>query len=117
MTKVLAVAAAVLAGAALAVSIAAFTRGQDGKDRAVRAEVVRLQRTVDAVRSQVAQEQSVDVASVSARVKRILACLPEIQSEIDGLSPQVSGNSVYLSNTQQMSSYCSPLFYKGSNGE
>lgn len=117
MTKVLAIAAAVLAGAALAVSIAAFTRGQGAKDRAVSMEVARLQSSVDAMRSQVAREQSVDVGRVSARVKRILTCLPEIQGEIDGLSPQVSGNSIYLSNTQQMSAYCSPLFYGHTNGE
>jgi len=117
MTKVLAIAAAVLAGAALAVSIAAFTGGHSGKDTQARAEAARLQRSLDAVRAQMAREQSVDVGRVAARVKRILTCLPEIQSEIDGLSPQVSGSSVYLSNTQQMSAYCSPLFYGHSNGD
>ena len=111
MTKVVAIAAAVLAGAALAVSIAAFTRGPNTTDRAARAEVARLQATLNVIRSQVATQQSADVARVSTRVQRILTCLPEIQSEIDGLSPQVSGTSVYLSNTQQMSAYCSPLFY------
>lgn len=118
MTKVLAIVAAILAGAALAVSIAAFARDPETPDTVARGKVAHLQRAVDAIQADIDRQASFDGAKLSARVRRILTCLPEIQGEINGLTPEVADSTtVYLTNTQQVSSYCSPLLYGRSTGD
>lgn len=117
MTKVVAIVAALLAGGALAVSIAAFTRDPGTADTAARAHLAHLQDAVDELRDEVEEHGDFDGRKLSARVRKILACLPEIQDQITGLTPEVYGGDVYLSSTQQISSYCSPVLYGPTTGD
>ena len=83
-----------------------------------RTKIAHLQSVVDTMQAGIDQQASFDGAKLSARVRRILTCLPEIQGEINGLTPEVADSTtVYLTNTQQISSYCSPLLYGRSTGD
>jgi hypothetical protein len=117
MTKVLSIVAVLLAGAALAVSIAAFTRDPATTDTVARRQLAHLQQAVNAVHADVERQAGFDGQKLSGRVRKILACLPEIQGELNGLTPEVDAGSVYLTNTQQVSSYCSPVLYGRSTGD
>lgn len=117
MAKVLAVIAAILSGGALAVSVAAFARDQSPGDTVARSRIAQLERTVTLLQARAERQGEFDGEKLALRVKRILACLPEIQGEINGLTPEVDTGSVYLSNTQQISTYCSPILYGRPTGD
>lgn len=52
-----------------------------------------------------------DIKGLSAELKKLRACLPEIQNEINGLSVEVEGTYAFIENNSQVSSYCQPVVY------
>jgi hypothetical protein len=44
-----------------------------------------------------------------AKLSKLLSCIPELLGEITGLTPETTGSTIYLSQTRQISSYCSAI--------
>ncbi len=57
-----------------------------------------------------------EIDELSLGLKKLRACLPEIQNEINGLSVEVEGGYAYIENNSQVSSYCQPVVYPQTGG-
>jgi hypothetical protein len=44
-----------------------------------------------------------------AKVTKLLSCIPELLAQLNGLTPEWSGSSIWLAQHAQLSSYCSPI--------
>lgn len=107
---------------ALVLSVIAFSRTSathPTMTRAARTELRSLSDEVTRLQSEEAKLSSRTAkggGKLSSTVARIEACLPELTSYVNGLTPTVSNGSVYLNNDQQISAYCSKLLYGGGTG-
>jgi peptidoglycan hydrolase CwlO-like protein len=52
-----------------------------------------------------------EIKTVSAKLKKLSECVPEVQNEIGGLSIESGAGYAYIENGSQVSSYCRPLLY------
>jgi uncharacterized protein YoxC len=55
--------------------------------------------------------QEVVLKEVSSKLKKLEACLPEVQNEIGSLGLERFGDEYFVENNAQVSSYCSPVVY------
>lgn len=117
MIKILLVLTSGLAALSLTLAIVALERDPHAhaQDPVARRQLASAERELRALQSQLGQGSEPVARRVGAHVAKIATCLPEIQNEINGLSPTVSGASVYLENTAQISAYCSATL-TGMNG-
>lgn len=58
-----------------------------------------------------------EIGVFSVSLKKLRACLPELQNEINGLSVEIEPSFAYIENNSQVSAYCQPLLYPQPGGE
>jgi hypothetical protein len=63
----------------------------------------------DAAHIRADEERLGELKPVTTKVGHITECLPELDSEINGLAAEVTGGSVFLEQHARISSYCSKL--------
>jgi conjugal transfer/entry exclusion protein len=125
LAPIIAAIAVLFAAGALAVAIAALEKKpKPAPTSTVGQSVAVLGRQLDGIKGQMTTlstdlqhlqsrqtASAADETKLSQRLAKVLTCLPEMMGAINGLTANVSNGSVYLSNTQQVSSYCSPVIY------
>jgi predicted lysophospholipase L1 biosynthesis ABC-type transport system permease subunit len=120
---ILGLAALLLGAIALTVAITSYGRKPEASTTsALRHRLQDDERAITAVKAQYAQlaktvgTTGTAQATATRRIAKILACIPELEGQINGLEANVTDGSVYLTNTQQVSSYCSPIVYGNPSG-
>ncbi len=97
----------VLAAAALAISLVALERKNPPS---LAGRLGQLEARIAALEQQ-ASSQATSGPRVSATVQKIVSCLPELTAYVNGQQLQNNNGSLYLSDTQQISSFCTSLLY------
>lgn len=105
--------AIVLAVGALGVAIVAVNRPRSATTQnvALSGEVRSLKSELATARSE-ATSNSAALSKEAATISKITTCLPELTGEINGLTAEVTGGSVFLSQHNQVSSFCSSTLEK-----
>jgi conjugal transfer/entry exclusion protein len=125
LAPIIAAIAVLFAAGSLAVAIAALEKKpKSAPSSTVGQRVAALGRQLDGIKGQMTTlstdlqhvqstqtASATDQAKLGQRLGKVLTCLPEMMRAINGLTANVNNGSVYLSNTQQVSSYCSPVIY------
>lgn len=77
--------------------------------------------TVEAQTAQLAKSTGSDaeqeLQTLEHKLKKIEACIPEVQNEINGLGVEVEAGFAYIENNSQVSTYCQSVVYPQSQGE
>jgi phage-related tail protein len=58
-----------------------------------------------------------ELQALEHKLKKIEACIPEVQNEINGLGVEVEAGFAYIENNSQVSTYCQSVVYPQSQGE
>lgn len=95
-----------LVAAAAAVTLAAVALGRHAPSPAP--VTAGLEAQTSALAARLASTEA-ELGRMHSLVAKFQTCLPELNNEISGLSPNVSNGSVYLSQTSQVSAYCNAL--------
>jgi hypothetical protein len=101
--RILTVVSLILAVGAIAIAIVALERKPTRSSQLVH-QVADLRSRVESLSSDASTSER-----LASRFGKLLACLPELVGEINGLTPEVVSGSVYLSQHSQISSYCAPV--------
>jgi uncharacterized protein YoxC len=56
-----------------------------------------------------------EIKALSGRVKKLEACIPEVENQINGLSIETEYG--FIENNSQVSTYCSSVVYPQTNGQ
>jgi hypothetical protein len=111
--------AVVVAIAALGVAIVALSRPRSTTaQRSNAAEFATLSGEIRSLKAELAtvrsegESSSAGLSKAQGAITKITTCLPELSGEINGLTAEVSGGSVFLSQHNQVSSYCSSTLEK-----
>lgn len=109
----------VLAVALLAVAIFSVAR-IDNLDT----KIAHLEDKVSVVEGQTAKlakstgnDAAGELQSVERKLRKVEACIPEVQNEINGLGVEVEAGFAYIENNSQVSTYCQSVVYPQSQGE
>jgi uncharacterized protein YoxC len=62
------------------------------------------------------EEQEETLLQQTRKLKRLEACMPEVQTEVNSMELERFGSEYYVSPSAQVSSYCSDVVY-GTGGE
>lgn len=100
---ILSAVAVVVAIAALATAIVALERKASARPRD--AQITDLEHRLEAL----ASVTSTSTAAQAAKLSKLTSCMPELVAEINGLTPEISAGSVWLSQHAQISHYCAPV--------
>jgi hypothetical protein len=57
------------------------------------------------------QSVTAHVAKLDSQLAKLRQCLPELQTEVNGLGIDTSGGTASISNNQQVSSFCMSTLY------
>lgn len=103
----------VLAVALLAVAIFSVAR-IDNLDT----KIAHLEDKVSVVEGQTAKlakstgnDAAGELQSVERKLRKVEACIPEVQNEINGLGVEVEAGFAYIENNSQVSTYCQSVVY------
>jgi hypothetical protein len=58
-----------------------------------------------------------ELQALKDKLRKIEACIPEVQNEINGLGVEVEAGYAYIENHSQVSTYCQSVVYPQSQGE
>ncbi len=58
-----------------------------------------------------------ELQALEGKLRKIEACIPEVQNEINGLGVEVEAGYAYIENNSQVSTYCQSVVYPQSQGE
>lgn len=58
-----------------------------------------------------------ELQALEHKLKKIEACVPEVQNEINGLGVEVEAGYAYIENNSQVSTYCQSVVYPSSQEE
>jgi|GEM_PF-4864929 len=58
-----------------------------------------------------------ELHALEHKLKKIEACIPEVQNEINGLGVEVEAGFAYIENNSQVSTYCQSVVYPQGQGE
>jgi phage-related tail protein len=58
-----------------------------------------------------------ELQALKDKLRKIEACIPEVQNEINGLGVEVAAGYAYIENNSQVSTYCQSVVYPQSQGE
>lgn len=58
-----------------------------------------------------------ELQALEHKLRKIEACIPEVQNEINGLGVEVEAGFAYIENNSQVSTYCQSVVYPQSQGE
>jgi len=58
-----------------------------------------------------------ELQALKDELRKIEACIPEVQNEINGLGVEVEAGYAYIENNSQVSTYCQSVVYPHSQGE
>jgi hypothetical protein len=82
-----------------------------------------LEEQVGAVQGQAAKlakstgsDAEEELQSLEHKLKKIEACVPEVQNEISGLGVEVEAGYAYIENNSQVSTYCQSVVYPQTQG-
>jgi hypothetical protein len=105
--------AIVLAAGALVVAIVAVSRPRSAPTQnvALSGEIRSVKSELATARNE-ATSSSAALAKDTASISKITTCLPELSGEINGLTAEVTGGNVFLSQHNQVSSFCSSTLEK-----
>jgi uncharacterized protein YoxC len=108
-----------LAVALLGVAIFSLTKIDD-----LDTKVAGLEDQVSVVEGQTAKlakstgsDAGEELQALEHKLKKLEACIPEVQNEINGLGVEVEAGFAYIENNSQVSTYCQSVVYPQSQGE
>lgn len=58
-----------------------------------------------------------ELQALEHRLRKIEACIPEVQNELNGLGVEVEAGYAYIENNSQVSTYCQSVVYPQIQGE
>ncbi len=58
-----------------------------------------------------------ELQTLEHKLRKIEACIPEVQNEINGLGVEVEAGYAYIENNSQVSTYCQSVVYPQSQEE
>jgi septal ring factor EnvC (AmiA/AmiB activator) len=58
-----------------------------------------------------------ELQALEHKLRKVEACIPEVQNEINGLGVEVEAGFAYIENNSQVSTYCQSVVYPQSQGE
>lgn len=58
-----------------------------------------------------------ELLTLEHKLKKLEACIPEVQNEINGLGVEVEAGFAYIENNSQVSTYCQSVVYPQSQGD
>ncbi len=58
-----------------------------------------------------------ELQTLEYKLKKLEACIPEVQNEINGLGVEVEAGFAYIENNSQVSTYCQSVVYPQSQGD
>lgn len=108
MNRPSALAIATLLVAMIAVAIGVLALTQKPATASGRSPYVRLEKEVRGLRLRLESEASTltEINKLKGTVGKITTCLPELNGQIEGLVPEVTGGNVWLQQHSQISRYC-----------
>ena len=88
------------------------------------AKIADLESQVSAVEDQTAtlvkstgSDVGEELQTLEHKLRKIEACIPEVQNEINGLGVEVEAGYAYIENNSQVSTYCQSVVYPPSQEE
>lgn len=112
-----AVAALTIVIVALIVGLVVVRNDASSSASSLRRELSAVKRQEAAVRAQLSggsgasQSVTARVAKLDSQLSKLRQCVPELQTEVNGLTIDTTGGTASISNSQQISSFCQGVLY------
>lgn len=83
----------------------------DSKASNLEATAAALKQTTSAEQRKTIAAQQKALVGLTAQLKKLQTCVPELQTEINGISLGETRTEYILENNSTVSNYCSPILY------